>query len=77
VALATYKKFCPQWHKPADKLTESDEDHVDCLVKKNGAVMIRPWNTRFKCFDTEDYDDHFCEPNEAEWWTYLAYPPEC
>ena len=53
-----------------------DDEHIFCLVSKNGDTLIRPWNTIMKCWDTEDYDDYFCDAMEVDGWMLLPRPVE-
>lgn len=43
-------------------------EHVDCLIVYNGSPMFRPWNCEHNCWDSEDYDDYFCDPTEPTHW---------
>ena len=83
-AISIYKKMWqdlqPQWTKPSESLPKKPgldkHEHVDCLVSKKGEVLKRPWNCESWCWDTEDYDDWYCNPLDVDFWMLLPKPPE-
>lgn len=49
-------------------------NHIECIIMhKTQGLLIRPWNTRHTCFDDSDYDDHFCDADQIEWWSTVPH----
>lgn len=49
-------------------------EYVDCLILHRGDLLFRPWNCEHLVFDSEDYDDFFCEWSEIEAYQIVQRP---
>ena len=52
---------------------EKPNDSQRVLVCDKGfrEVRILTYNDHYKCWDTEDGDDYYCDLNSIEWWMPL------
>jgi len=71
------------WIKTSERLPskeDSDQDgYVDCFVYGKGlGVMFRPFNIHHQCWDDEDRDDHWGDPERVSHWQInkIPKPPE-
>ena len=49
-------------------------DHIECIIMhKTQGLLVRPWNLYHNCFDDSDYDDHFCDKDQVEWWSTMPH----
>lgn len=68
-----------EWIKTSDRLPEKprkrDYEHVECLIYYKNQVLKRPWNCEHLCWDDEDGDDFFCDPEEPTHWPPLPAAP--
>jgi len=62
--------------RPVSELPAGDNfsGHIECIIKhKTQGLLIRPWNMYHVCFDDPDYDDHFCDADQVEWWSTMPH----
>lgn len=73
------KNKMSEWIPVTERLPEKDGDgSIMCLVYTiHRDIVCRPYNEYHKCWDDEDYDDHFTEPvgGEITHWMPLPEPP--
>ena len=69
------------WHRtekedypvPYGKYKETIYPEIPCLCKvsKFGDYHLLHWNPTDDCWDDEEADDYYCDPNGVSEWAYL------
>ncbi len=59
------------WVKSVDRLPNESGSYY---VFYGRDVIIRVWNDYHRCWDDEDGDDYFCDPNEISHWMPFELP---
>lgn len=50
-------------------------EYVDCLIFHKGEKKFRPWNCEHQCWDTDDYDDFYCDAMDPSHYMIVTDPP--
>ena len=74
-----YHELMDEWISVDERLPECySNDSINCLVKCDYGIVVRPFDKFHNCWNTEDDDDYYTEAKggNVTHWKPLPQPPK-